>query len=291
MTTESTTQGEIDVLTDGERAVIEQDAAEQAAAKAAADAAATPAAADAAATLAQAAEAATAVSAAVAQVAPPAPAIAPPPLTIAIPQDLAARDFAAERATLASQWEEGDVSQSEYDTARDAITRAEAKREMLQELAQQSQVHAQQVQTQTFEQMSVALMQRAENADLADPTRNTLFQATIDRIDKDTGGQLDNASLLDKALQAFRAVVPSNVKATPAQPAARVPDGSNLPPRLAAAPAAAPTNVNYQDVESLAALDIEATEAALMRMNSDQLEQLLARTPGSQSVVETRQRA
>jgi hypothetical protein len=278
--TESQTQGGIDELTDGERAVIEADEAERAAAaaaKAAADAPAPEAA----------PEVPPVVEAPVLQA--QAPVAVAPTINIEVPAELAARDFAAERAALKAAMEEGDLLQSEYDEKRDAITAAETERRLLQaigsQISTQTAAHNAQVQAQTFEDLSVQLMQRPENADLADPTRNKLFQSLVDRIDAETGRKLGNAELLGEAYKQFRAVVPG-MAAAPAGPPSRTPDLSGIPPRLASAPSASTASPVHHDVGALANLSIEDAESALMRMSGDQIEQLLLKTPGSYSVVE-----
>jgi len=122
-----------------------------------------------------------------------------------------------------------------------------------------------------------------ENRDILDPTRYRLFQAVLKQVDEATGLKLDNAALLLETHNQFRAVIPAPppVPAPPPQPG---PDASTIPPRIANAPAAATPRTQHHDVEQLAAMPIEDTERALMGMSSEQIEQLLARTPGSETV-------
>lgn len=301
MTKKFQTQGEIDELTEGERAVIEADEAEKAAAAKAAE--------DAEKAAAEEAKAKEEAEAAPKEAKPPeekpkateeAPKteqpqpkaiVAPQVLAPFVPQvdpELAKRDFAAERAALKAKWESGDIEQAEYDEQRDAITSAQTELRIAQKQSAQFQAHAAQVQQLSFEQLSAQMMALPENADLADPTRNKLFQSLIDRIDSETGNTLDNVALLNEAYRQFRAVVPA-VQASPPPPPVRNPDTSALPPRIASAPAAASTTIVHQDVGAYAAMPIEDTEAALSRMSSDQIEQLLLKTPGSASIVERQQ--
>lgn len=276
MTEQTETQGGIDVLTDGERAVLDAEATRVADEAAAAQAAADKQAAD------------QAAAKAAAEAPPPAPE--PPPVaqvpqvpvlpTLTVDPAQAARDFNAELATLQAQWDEGELDQAGYNKAMFELATARAKTEMRGELAQEFAAHTQQTQAQTFEQMSIALLQQPENRDILDPTRFSIFQGLINTVDKETGGTLDNAALLQQAHARFRSAIPAQ-PLTPPPPPVREPVGGEIPPRLGGLPAAATATVVHQDVQTLANMSIEDTEAALMKMSPDALDELLAKTPGS----------
>lgn len=274
MTDTTETQGGIDVLTDGERAVLDAEATRVADEAAAAQAAADKQAAD------------DAAAKAAAEAPPPAPVAqlqvpqVPTLPTLTVDPAQAARDYDAELATLQSQWDEGELDQAGYNKAMFELATARAKAEMRGELAQEFAAHAQQVQTQTFEQMSIALLQQPENRDILDPTRFSIFQSLINTVDQETGGKLDNAALLAQAHARFRTAIPAQTL-TPPPPPVREPVGGEIPPRLGGLPAAATATIVHQDVQTLANMDIEATEAALMKMSPEALDELLAKTPGS----------
>lgn len=278
--TTSTTQGGVDTYTDAERQVIESDAAE---AKAAEQAAQTP--------KPEAEAPAAQVVTDPPKEAPPAeiqqpavPVIAAPAMpVIAVDPALAARDFDAEQAALQAKWDEGELSQAEYNKAFAEIVRAQTLRDTQASFAQQFAAQAQAAQAQTFEQQAAAFLQLPENRDILDPTRYRLFQAVLKHVDEATGLKLDNAALLLETHKQFRAVIPAPPP-VPAAPPQRGPDASTIPPRIANAPAAATPRTQHHDVEQLAAMPIEDTERALMGMSSEQIEQLLARTPGSETV-------
>lgn len=274
MTDTTETQGGIDVLTDGERAVLDAEATRVADEAAAAQAATEKQAAD------------DAAAKAAAEAPPPAPVAqlqvpqVPTLPTLTVDPAQAARDYDAELATLQSQWDEGELDQAGYNKAMFELATARAKAEMRGELAQEFAAHTQQVQTQTFEQMSIALLQQPENRDILDPTRFSIFQSLINTVDTETGGKLDNAALLQQAHARFRTAIPAS-PLTPPPPPVREPVGGEIPPRLGGLPAAATATVVHQDVQTLANMDIEATEAALMKMSPEALDELLAKTPGS----------
>jgi len=274
MTDTTETQGGIDVLTDGERAVLDAEATRVADEAAAAQAATEKQAAD------------EAAAKAAAEAPPPAPVAqlqvpqVPTLPTLTVDPAQAARDYDAELATLQSQWDEGELDQAGYNKAMFELATARAKAEMRGELAQEFAAHTQQVQTQTFEQMSIALLQQPENRDILDPTRFSIFQALINTVDQETGGKLDNSALLAQAHARFRSAIPAP-QLTPPPPPVREPVGGEIPPRLGGLPAAATATIVHQDVQTLANMDIEATEAALMKMSPEALDELLAKTPGS----------
>lgn len=286
MSTETTTQGGVDTYTDAERQIIDADAAEAAAAAAAAAKDAPPT------------ESAPAEPAAKAQTdsapepqhahTPPAPTatavppVAPPMPVIAVDAALAARDFDAELSALQAKWDEGDLDQAQYSRAFAEIVRAQTVLATQQSLAAQFAQAAQAAQAQTFEQQATAFLSLPENRDILDPTRYTLFQALINQVDEATNRSLDNAALLMEAHRRFRAAIPAPAAAS--APPDRTPDMSQIPPRIASAPAAATARTQHHDVERLASMPIEDAERAMMSMSPEQIEQLLERTPGSTSV-------
>lgn len=234
-----------------------------------------------------------------------------PAPNITIDEALAKRDFAAEMAAIDTAWSDGDIDQSEYNAKLREITlaqaRLEAQQQMAQAFAQQSAAAAQ----TAFEQVSAAFLGRDGFAELREdgPARQ-MFNAAIQKIDTETGGQLDNWTLLDKAHQAYReqaialaraaGIVPAD--AAPANPAAaaaaatafseaiskpaapasslppaRIADLAGLPPRLGGLPAASTPTVSA-DLEELGALPIHELEARFHRMSPEQREQYLAQS-------------
>jgi len=286
MNTETTTtQGGIDTYTDAERQIIEADAAESAAASAAA--AAAPPADTGATEPAKAAPesqqpAAAQTPAAIPPVAVP-PVATPPMPVFAVDQALAARNFDSELTALQAKWDEGELDQAQYSRALADIIQAKTLHDTQQSLATQFAQAAQAAQAQTFEQQATAFLALPENRDILDPTRYTLFQALINQVDEATNRSLDNAALLMEAHRRFRAAIPAPAAATPVAPD-RTPDMSQIPPRIASAPAAATARTQHHDVERLASMPIEDAERAMMSMSPEQIEQLLERTPGSTSV-------
>lgn len=292
MNTETTTtQGGVDTYTDAERQIIEADAAESAAASAAA--AAAPPADTGATEPAKAAPesqqpAAAQTPAAIPPVAVP-PVATPPMPVFAVDQALAARNFDSELTALQAKWDEGELDQAQYSRAFAEIVRAQTVLATQQSLAAQFAQAAQAAQAQTFEQQATAFLSLPENRDILDPTRYTLFQALINQVDEATNRSLDNAALLMEAHRRFRAAIPAPAAAS--APPDRTPDMSQIPPRIASAPAAATARTQHHDIERLAAMPIEDTERALMGMSPEQIEQLLERTPGSTSVWDPKAKA
>jgi hypothetical protein len=278
---------EVDDMTPAEQAVVDADAkriADEAAAAAAQTeeakaAEAARVAAEEAKTAAEEAAKAEAARAAAAQVQAPAPVLP----TIQVDAALASRDFEAERTALAKAWDEGDITQAEWSAKFMAIATAEATRAAQQSLAEMTAAAAKQAAEQTFEQAANAFMARPENRDIAtDPTRFAMFQGAVNAIDAATGNALPAHELLARAQAEFRKTVAAPAPAAPSAPPVRQPDLSALPPRITDAPQAGANDIGgSQQVSQFAAMAIEDLESSLATMSEDQIERILAATPGA----------
>lgn len=275
MTTEQqqTTQGDVDTTTPEEQRILDEQRAQQDAERKAAEDAAAAKAAEA--EIAAASEKANAAAAAaIAAAPPPIPII--PPTVLQVDEALAQRDFDAERKALQKRWEEGDIEQTEYDSARDAITEAKALLIAQRQLAEASkQQHAAWLQQQqeltaaNFAQAASAFV--AQCPDLQVPARHEYFRELLVKVDNETGNKLSDADLLQTARARMLEAFPWHgvTAATPAQPAAPTPQqqrqaqAPNPPPRLAGIPAGAAVGVSTETLISAPVTDIEDYLASL----------------------------
>lgn len=201
---------------------------------------------------------------------------------IAVDQALAKRDFDAERKALDAAWEEGDLSQSEWAAKFSELADAKAQLVAQTTYAQMQAQGAQEQTTKTFEAASEAFLRAPENADLADPTRFSMFQGVLNTVDAQTGHALDPVSLLVRAQAEFRKIVPLQAPVS-RDPPPRNPDLSALPPRLTGLPQAAEGDVRGKaTVDQLASMDIEDLEERFAGMGDDAIARILAQAPGAE---------
>jgi len=266
------TQGDIDIATEGEQAVLDAAAAD---AKAAQDA--EKAQADAA--------AATAEAARIAAEPPPAPpVVAPAPLPLQVPANiidpaLVARNFDAEYAAAEEKWGDGDIDQAEYNRVIRAIAKDESRLEAqrtsasaFEQAAQAQATASANAAAQTFAQLGDVFVQ--QNPDLQDPTRRSVFTDLVRKVDTETGCTLPDWQLLQEThkrmLAAFPIAPAAAANVTKLQP--RGADLAALPPRLAGLPAG-PGQAS--ELETLGAMDITDIEDHLGRLTPDARDQLL----------------
>lgn len=265
----------------------------EAAAKAAEEAAAAKAAEDVAT-----AAAATAEAARIA--AQPIPAA--PVQTLVLPQKpVAPQDFAAARAALKQQYENGDdgMDQDAYLDAREKLVLEEAafkgQLSAWESTTAALQTNAQAAADAAFN--AVALDWEKRNADfIANPLRQEAMQKMVDAIDKETGYKLAPNELFAQAEKvAFEAFNYTPKTVTSPEPtltaeqiaanalANRRPDLKNIPATLQAVPQAAGLDPNNATYTALDKMDISNLEDTLARMTPDQAAKYLADAPGATS--------
>lgn len=170
---------------------------------------------------------------------------------VAVPD---ARDFAAERAALKEQWNDGDLDTDAYNDARDALVLEEAEHRSAVRFHSMQQQAASEAATTQWQEKVTAW--QTENADfLANPIRRKAVGELMAELEA-SGEKLTDEELLAKVQEtAFDAF---NWTATPGAPAAPAVDQRAVAnARAASAASAAPPSIAGRGGMGSRAVDID----------------------------------
>jgi len=116
------------------------------------------------------------------------------------------RDFAAEKARLHKQWEDGEIDSDAYQDQREALILQQAQQVAAAQFQQLQQQQQQQIQAQAWEQV-IGPWQEKHADFLANPIRRNVVNDLIARLDSDPNNRLNDQELLEKveaaAFEAF----------------------------------------------------------------------------------------
>ena len=216
---------------------------------------------------------------------------APVIATLRLPE-AAARDFKKERADLKKAYDEGEVSQDDYDAKRDDITRAEAKADFSNDINNASAAA-----TWAAEQ-KIFFKNFPQFNDESKPGLRAALDAQIERIDAETKGSMSGYELLNKARKAVNtelgfvparaddgdgeqapAAKPSAKRPVPTREAATKRAIEGAPKTLAEIPNAEDGDTGegkYASLDALANKGGMAFEQALARLSPSEREEYLS---------------
>lgn len=225
----------------------------------------------------------------------PAPAPAPPPAPLFAEPPVASRDFDKEKAELKAKFDEGDLTTEEFVERSGELTIAQAEHraamtiyEAEQRRVAESQAAAKASADEAWN--AAALQFEQEHAEfLKNPLHREDVERAIRLIDKQTGGTLSPAELLERAGRSAyesrqREWKKPGANAVRDAVNGRAPDPRTLPTNLGSAPAAGGEDLRGNEAfAALDRLDADALEDALARLPYAQREAYLADAPGART--------